>query len=239
MKKFFYLFLLPLCMGLQACGGDDAAEVQQITNINIPGKTGPTAEDLAKYVNVTVSLDENEKLWTANIQSTLPSVYPNKDIKYGMRADIEVRKDSWNGYTDLTARAKSGKGVFEDVYAEASGDSYVVSVTNPIYVGMSGKGEISGKTGLIDEIDENWAEIESIRQLVWDIKKHIEEGRATEVEIELLKGYEARLNERARLTEGLDYLCTTVVKVFVEMDEKQYVVKSVNHSVRTPLNREI
>ncbi len=228
-------------MGLQACGGDDATEVQQIIGIdvNTSGVTEPSEEFLAKYVKVTVSLDENEELWTANIQSTLPTVYPNKDIKYGMRADIEVWKDSWNGNTDLTPLARSGKGVFEDVYAEASGDSYVVSVTNPIYVGMSGKGEISGKTGLIDEIDEDWAEIESIRRIVWDIKKRIEEGIATEVEIELLKGFEARLNERARLTEGLYNLCTTVVKVFVEMDEKQYVVKSVNHSVRTPLNRDI
>lgn len=243
MRKFFYLFLLPLCIGLQACGGDDDASGG---SNNGGGESGNeefelTAENLAKFVSASVNLDEDKKLWTAYINSSLAGQLSDKEIKYGMIVEMTTSRESFWGYTRLEANY----GYFGEenprngIYAQGSGSSYVVSAENLTYLGMKGyDGDIS-KTVWIDEVYHDGSMM-TTEVLMRDMEKHIQEGTATEKEKQvyeqLLAQYNSWVVQEATFTEGLAYIWSNVAKIFVEIDGTRYVVEETEGDVRIPLN---
>lgn len=241
-NKFFLLFLLPLCMGMMACGGSDDSD----DPINPTPKTDPTptemeltGENIAKYVSATISYNSDGDLYTANIQSTLAnsplaSKIAGKEVKYCLKVSIVMedwlKKYYSDDYRDFTIFYVN----FGDnpAYAIGTKNSYAISVKNPAYYGIKAVDQHSSK------YKEVWLdECESDSHLwdcaIWmdsilEIEQRIKDGKATEKEYVVLEGlranYNELCNEHVSYSKRLYDSCSSIAEVYVEIDGKTYLI---------------
>lgn len=229
---------------MMACGGgsDDSDDP-----INPTPKTDPTptemeltAENIAKYVSATISYNSDGNLYTANIQSTLAnsslaSKIAGKEVKYCLKVSIVMQDWLKNYYSDDYRDFSIYYIELSDnpAYATGTENSYALSVKNPAYYGIKAIDRHSSKN------KEEWLDDCESDSHLWDcaiwmqgikaVEKRINDGKATEDDYKLLEGYRANYNylcnEHVSYSRQLYTSCSSIAKVYMEIDGKTYLIK--------------
>lgn len=248
-NKFFVLFLLTLCMGLMACGGSDDP-INPTPKPDTISETDPTptemeltAENLAKYVTSNISYYSNEYLYTANIQtslmsSPLASKVQGKQVKYGMRVLYKTRY-TLDGYRNIEAWWNDKKTGGWTLYANGSGNNYLVSVYTPFYFRTTGYNYEKSREENLDEPEVDIvAEAMDYQKTIDYLEELIKQGKATKADIDFYNSIvgipENARNTTVRYTEGLYTYCTVVAEAFVEISDEVYVIAKKEGPVRIP-----
>jgi len=225
MKKYFYLAMTVVLLGLSACGDDEVVEPERPDVVN-PDNHEPekekeedkiTAEELAKLVTVNANYNESTYVWSVTITTSLGSKFPGKNIKYGIKAGLKTDMAD-KGYEVL------GKGG-GFVYATGNGTTYSATEESAEYYGM----RIKGSDDLVEPTDEGGA-LQYEQEALGLIEKRERRGWDSYEEAR----YYDLLGAIRGLYSGYYNSAHNVLAVYVEIDGVRYNVKEQKGKLRLP-----
>lgn len=189
-------------------------------------------QEIKNAVNVNIILIKEKEVqgWDVSIESALDSKFPGKDIKFGMSEDIVTEYEEF-GYYDIRVDKKY---VTDSIaYAKKNGSVYEMGLVSPYYWGMYGS--YRGKVECLDRVSQyKLDQAYSFVDNMLSIKRLIKNGQAMEQEIRYYKSIPKRVAELFDniYTVGLYDYCNSIVRVWVELDGKKYVLKEQKGPVR-------
>lgn len=234
MKKYFYLAMTVVLLGLAACGDDKVVEPEPPINngdVNSGGQGSGgendddkiTPEKLAQLVTVDASYNESTYVWSVTItpSSSLGSKYPGKTIKYAIMAGLKTDKADNSGKTYVVYGKGGGF-----VYATANGSSYSATVTSAEYYGTG----IEGSDDLLEPTDEG-AMLQYEKEALGLIERKNDYGSWTPAEE---NRYYDVLGEILGLYPGYYRNAHNILAVYVEIDGTRYNIKEKEGKLRLP-----
>lgn len=186
-------------------------------------------EELAQYVNANITIKKDDDIITANINSSLASQYPGKNIKYGMKTGLTT---TWQPdyYVPDMVLSVVYDCIPNESYATESNQSFTVSTAYPKYLGTSVK-EGDGESYWLDP--EVGIEIViADYNVMKSRKKAIQDGTADECDIE--DYYNLLRNLDSYYDEKIYRYVQCVVRLFVEIDGKRHTVKIIKKDAEMP-----
>lgn len=185
--------------------------------------TGLNAKELAKSMSFNITYNETKCQWKASFTSSLASKYPGSNIKYAIRAYLESNYPLTSDEDRFNITTYGGND--SKVYAEGSGNSYTAETAPPMYWGAH------LNDWLIDglEFDQNSV----IAYELWmDAQRRIANGTASEGDKKTYENFGGDRFYEWEYSEDTYQYIHNYLDVIVEIDSKEYVVKTQEGKLR-------